>query len=123
MKRHLIEKYILNEDGRLTEYGLMLLARMDEDAIVGLYMEMEKEMENRIAGTLERCGFRYDKYSMDAEELRQMIIVRIVTKYSEKFIFERYEYPDNFYVEGWRNLPKNELLDEYIKYLKLKHWD
>lgn len=118
MKNELKRKYILDSNGRLTEYGLMLLARMDEDALIGLTIDMEREVENKVYQTLLRCNLSGYRHSTQAEEIRQIIYIRILTIYSEKFNFKRFKNSDSFYVEGWKQMDKEKLLEEYKKYLE-----
>lgn len=120
MKRKLIESYILNRDGRLTDYGLMMLARNDEEAFIGLKIDMGAEIENMVKYCIDRCDLEYAFEAEQVEEIRQRIYVRIVTKYSEKFVFERYKDSDGFYVKGWRVMDKSALLEEYKKYIMAK---
>ncbi|MCQ2550516.1 MAG: hypothetical protein MJ134_10840 [Lachnospiraceae bacterium] len=118
MKNELKRKYILDSNGRLTEYGLMLLTRMDEDALIGLTIDMEREVENKVYQTLLRCNLSGYRHSTQAEEIRQIIYIRILTIYSEKFNFKRFKNSDSFYVEGWKLMEKEKLLEEYKKYLE-----
>lgn len=53
-----------------------------------------------------------------AEEIRQIIYIRILTIFSEKFNFKRFKNSDSFYVEGWKQMDKEKLLEEYKKYLE-----
>lgn len=118
MKKKLIEKYILNPEGKLTDYGLMLLARKEEEALIGLQIDMGNEVENLVRNTLERCGYAYYKNSCHADEVRQRLYVRMFGIYCEKFKIERYIGADGFYVENWRTMDREKLLLEYVKYLK-----
>lgn len=118
MENRLRAKYILDSQGRLTDYGLMLLARLDEEALAGLTIDMGKEVENKVRETLSRCDLAYYKDSTHADEVRQRLYVRMLSVYKDKFDFHRYRYSDSFYVEGWEHMDKGKLLVEYLKYLE-----
>lgn len=120
MKKKLIEKQILNADGCFTDYGLMLLARKDEEAVIALTIDIGNEVENMVKLTLARCKLEYHKKSIHADEVRQRMYVRMLTVYSERFKIERYAGADGFYVENWRTLDKEKLLGEYMKYMQDK---
>lgn len=91
---------------------------MDEDALIGLTIDMEREVENKVYQTLLRCNLSGYRHSTQAEEIRQIIYIRILTIFSEKFNFKRFKNSDSFYVEGWKQMDKEKLLEEYKKYLE-----
>ena len=63
-------------------------------------------------------SYAYYKNSCHADEVRQRLYVRMFGIYCEKFKIERYIGADGFYVENWRTMDREELLLEYVKYLK-----
>ena len=90
MENVLLYKNILNEEYKLTDKGWILLKRMDKDAVCGLMISMEREINNQVLFGLNVSGFSASLSSYEAEELKDRIICRMIETYRCDFDIERY---------------------------------
>lgn len=90
MKNALKSRNILNSEGKLTDEGWIKLKKMDEEAVYGLIISMDREINHMIQYGLKIIGYPAYIGTPESEELKDRIICKMLEVYYKDFKIELY---------------------------------